>query len=70
MKIMIIVLNLMVIWLSILWIYMQIYGRWQSHIYQIYVQAADSDRKEWEDIKEEDEEDPIRTNFDILFGHL
>ena len=38
-------------------------------MYLTYVEAADADRREWEEIREPHEQDQIRENFDI-FGHL
>ena len=50
-------------------VYMQTYGRWESTVYLVYVETADSDRREWEETKDENDADPIRENFD-LFGRL
>ena len=40
-----------------------IYGRWQSSVYLTYVEAADKDRREWENTKQSNEKDPIKENF-------
>lgn len=50
-------------------LFVQKYGRWDSTVYLTYVEAADADRREWEEIREPHEQDQIRENFDI-FGHL
>ena len=50
-------------------VYMQTYGRWESTVYLVYVETADSDRREWEETKDENDADPIRENFD-LFGRF
>ena len=47
----------------------QLYGRWQSIVYLTYVESADCDRREWEDMRQPGELDPIKENFDV-FGHL
>ena len=38
-------------------------------MYLVYVEAADADRREWEETKVASDVDPIRENFD-LFGQL
>lgn len=48
---------------------LQLYGRWESTVYLCYVEAADMDRRNWEDVREPGEKDPIREHFDV-FGHL
>lgn len=47
----------------------QLYGRWESNVYLTYVEAADMDRRNWEEMKEESEKDPVKEHFDV-FGHL
>jgi hypothetical protein len=47
----------------------QLYGRWQSTVYLCYVEAADKDRREFEEMREVGEKDPIRENMDI-YGHF
>lgn len=48
---------------------LQLYGRWDSTVYLCYVEAADMDRRNWEDMKDPGEQDPIKEHFDV-FGHL
>ena len=45
--------------------YLQILGRWDSQVYQTYVQSADLERREWEEVRGY-EDDPICQNFNIL----
>ena len=47
----------------------QLLGRWDSQVYQSYVDSADMDRREWEETCSQTDEDPIGTNFNI-FGNL
>ena len=46
---------------------LQILGRWDSHVYQTYIDKADIDRQEWEEMNDVD--DPVKLNLN-LFGRL
>ena len=48
--------------------YLQILGRWDSKVNQTYVQSADLEIREWEKVRE-DEDNPIHQNLNI-FGQL
>lgn len=47
----------------------KLYGRWQSTVYLSYVEAADKDHREWEEMREIGEKNPIQENMDI-YGHF
>lgn len=49
--------------------YTQLLGRWDSQVYQTYVESADLDKRDWEETCGDEEEDPIEKNFNI-FGNL
>ena len=54
---------------NLIFVCVQLLGRWDSQVYQTYVDSADIDRREWEETCSSDDEDPISTNFNI-FGNL
>ncbi len=46
--------------------YVQILGRWSSHIYLNYVETADLDKREWVETRGDETADPIFQNFNIF----
>ena len=43
---------------------LQILGWWDSHVYQTYIDKADIDRQEWEEMNDVD--DPVKLNLNLL----